>query len=185
MVISLLWPRSSNEADSTRHVSRIWRKVRTWTLGSQVSSAYLTMYRIQREAKKNINLSMKVNLSKLFQFSCHSYLKTSSSLSNIILLWIQIKKKQEEAQNGEKMKFMACFYYFFISFTLYPAHCRVGQGEPSVKTLRSPLSAEFWRHCVWVAELSASTPERRNENKYVNKYFTSSNGDRTHNQLIL
>ena len=22
------------------------------------------------------------------------------------------------------------------------------QGEPSVKTLRSPLSAEFWRHCV-------------------------------------
>ena len=22
------------------------------------------------------------------------------------------------------------------------------QREPSVKTLRSPLSAEFWRHCV-------------------------------------
>ena len=23
-----------------------------------------------------------------------------------------------------------------------------GQREPSVKTLRFPLSAEFWRHCV-------------------------------------
>ena len=33
------------------------------------------------------------------------------------------------------------------------------QREPSVKTLRSPLSAEFWRHCV-----SCVTSERRNEN---------------------
>ena len=31
----------------------------------------------------------------------------------------------------------------------------------------------------------ASTPERRNENINVNKYFISSSGDRTHNQSIL
>ena len=30
------------------------------------------------------------------------------------------------------------------------------QREPSVKTLRSPLSAEFWRHCV----LSGRTQHR-------------------------
>ena len=30
------------------------------------------------------------------------------------------------------------------------------QREPSVKTLRSPLSAEFWRHCV----LSGRTQRR-------------------------
>ena len=31
----------------------------------------------------------------------------------------------------------------------------------------------------------ASTPERRNKNIIVNKYFISSSGDRTHNQSIL
>ena len=31
----------------------------------------------------------------------------------------------------------------------------------------------------------ASTPERRNGNINVSKYFISSNGDRTHNQLVL
>ena len=65
------------------------------------------------------------------------------------------------------------------------------QRELSVNTLRSPLSAEFWRHCHCVLSggpnrrASASTPERRNENLNVNKYFTSSSGDRTHNQSIL
>ena len=34
-----------------------------------------------------------------------------------------------------------------ISFTLYPAHSRV-ERKPSVNTLRTPLSTEFWRHCV-------------------------------------
>ena len=31
----------------------------------------------------------------------------------------------------------------------------------------------------------ASTPEQRNENINLNKYFISSSGDRTHNQSIL
>ena len=34
----------------------------------------------------------------------------------------------------------------FFSFTLYPA-CS-NQREPSVPTLRSPLFADLWRHCV-------------------------------------
>ena len=33
---------------------------------------------------------------------------------------------------------------------------QVRQREPSIKTLRSPLSAEFWRHCV----LSGRTQRR-------------------------
>ena len=39
------------------------------------------------------------------------------------------------------------------------AVCRTLQGrqtEPSVETLRSPLSSEFWRHCV----LSGGTQRR-------------------------
>ena len=42
------------------------------------------------------------------------------------------------------------------------------QREPSVKTLRSPLSANFWRHCVLSGGTQrrsfASTPVRRNGN---------------------
>ena len=51
------------------------------------------------------------------------------------------------------------------------------QREPSVETLSSPLSAEFWRHCVM--------RERRNGNINLTKYFISSSGDRTHNQSVL
>ena len=43
-----------------------------------------------------------------------------------------------------------------ISFTLYPAHSRVG----SVKTLRSPLSAEFRRHCVLSGRTQRRAPPR-------------------------
>ena len=60
----------------------------------------------------------------------------------------------------------------------------VKKPTPSVKTLRSPLSAEFWRHCV----LSGGSQRRalpRNDNINVNKDFISSNGDRTHNQSRL
>ena len=37
------------------------------------------------------------------------------------------------------------FIYFHFSFTLYPAHCRVGRENlfEIVKTLRFPLSAGF------------------------------------------
>ena len=37
---------------------------------------------------------------------------------------------------------------FLIYFKLYPAHSRVGRGKPNVKTLHSPISAEFWKYCV-------------------------------------
>ena len=78
--------------------------------------------------------------------------------------------------------------YFNIIFFQLHAVSRTQQGrqrEPSVKTLRSPLSAEFWRHCV----LSGGTqgralPRHQNENVNVNKYFISSSGDRTHNQSV-
>ena len=53
--------------------------------------------------------------------------------------------------------------------------------EPNVKTLHSPVFAEAlyveWRnstHCF------ASTPEQRNIDINLNKYFISSSGDRTH-----
>ena len=55
--------------------------------------------------------------------------------------------------------------------------------EPSVKTLRSPLSLRVeWRNST---PRFASTPERTNKNINVNKYFTSSSGYRTHSQSIL
>ena len=60
------------------------------------------------------------------------------------------------------------------------------QRESSVKTLRSPLSAEFWRHCVLSGGTQRSAlPRNQSENINVNKYFTSASGDRTHNQSIL
>ena len=51
-------------------------------------------------------------------------------------------------------------------------------------TLRSPLSAEFWRHCVLNSDLTplfALTPERRNRNIKLNKYFISSSPDNRSN----
>ena len=73
---------------------------------------------------------------------------------------------------------------------LHPVFCtqQGRQREPSVKTLRSPLSAEFWSHCVLSGRTqrrAVSTPERRNGNINLSKYFISSSGDRTHNQLVL
>ena len=63
------------------------------------------------------------------------------------------------------------------------------QKEPSVKTLHSSLSAEFWRNCA----LSGRTQRRalprhqseENGNINLSKYFISSSGDRTHNQSVL
>ena len=52
------------------------------------------------------------------------------------------------------------------------------QREPNVKTLRSTLSAEFWRHCVLNLKSQrralASTPERRNGNIINLNKFSSS-----------
>ena len=68
----------------------------------------------------------------------------------------------------------------YISFTLYPARTQQSrQREPSVKTLT--LSAEFsealsvkWKNSMM---RFASTPEWRNRNIQLSKYFMSSSGD--------
>ena len=50
--------------------------------------------------------------------------------------------------------------HFFYSFLMYAARCishTAGKDKKtSIKTLRCPLTAEFWRHCV----LSAGTQRR-------------------------
>ena len=78
-----------------------------------------------------------------------------------------------------------------IGFTLYPAHSRVGrenlvlrQSVPHSLTFRWVLEAlrVEWRIST---PLFASTPEWRNENINVNKYFISTSGYRFHNQSIL
>ena len=62
------------------------------------------------------------------------------------------------------------------------------QREPSVMTLRSPLSEILealrveWQNST---PRLISTPERRNENINLSKYLISSSGDRTHNQSVL
>ena len=79
----------------------------------------------------------------------------------------------------------------YISFTLFPAHSTVGRGNLMfLKTLRSPLSAEFWSDSLRVEWQNstprlASTLERRNVNINLSKYFISSSEDRTHNQSVL
>ena len=67
---------------------------------------------------------------------------------------------------------------------MHPAHSR--QRECSVKTLHSPLSTVYRRHCVLSGgtQHRALPPERRNRNINLNKYFTSSNGVRTHNRRV-
>ena len=78
-------------------------------------------------------------------------------------------------------------WHTFVFFTLYPALNRIGRWNlvlntgfplPSPAfTLRSPFSAEFWKHCVLSGGTQhhafASTAERRHKN---NKYFISSKG---------
>ena len=58
----------------------------------------------------------------------------------------------------------------FFLITLHPAHSNIGRG--SVKTLCSPLSVEFWRHCVLNGGTQRQSftllPGRRNNNIYLN-----------------
>ena len=76
-----------------------------------------------------------------------------------------------------------------FSFTLYPAHCRVGRGNLA---LRHSVPHSF----CWILKALRvewqnstprlpSTPEQRNENINLSKYFISSSGERTHNQSVL
>ena len=78
----------------------------------------------------------------------------------------------------------------FINKNQLHAVSRTQQGrqrEPSIKTLHSPLSAEFlevlrveWRNSTL---RFVSTPEQSG-NIYLNKYFISSSGDRTHKRRV-
>ena len=75
-----------------------------------------------------------------------------------------------------------------LSFTLYPAHSRVGRENLVSRHSSSPLSAEFWRHCVLKAELKAALnldTRERNGNINLSKYFISLSGDLTHNLAFL
>ena len=88
-----------------------------------------------------------------------------NTISYFVCLWVDVGNKKS--------------LWFFFNNQLH-AVSRTQQGrqrKPSVKTLCSPLSAKFWRHCV----LRGRT-ER--QNIYLIKYFISSSGDRTHNQSI-
>ena len=76
-----------------------------------------------------------------------------------------------------------------IIFTLYPAQSRVGRGNlvlwHSVPHFSRQILEALHVKCRYSTPRFASTPERRNGNININKYFISSSGDRTHNQLIL
>ena len=59
---------------------------------------------------------------------------------------------------------------FFSALRCIPHPAGYAEREPNVKTLRSPLSAEFWRHCV----LNGGTQRRTNEElNIVNISFPS------------
>ena len=71
---------------------------------------------------------------------------------------------------------------FFISFTLYPTHSRVGRGNLVLRHRILEVLRVEWQNST---PRVASTPERRNGNINSSKYFISSSGDRTHNQSVL
>ena len=90
---------------------------------------------------RNVSVSLTLhNLQvSLISFLLLEYLKKVEILK-MAILFVTIQKLARLMVGSD----------FFILFQLY-AVSRTLQGrqrEPSVKTLRSPLSAEFWRHCV-------------------------------------
>ena len=109
--------------------------------------------------------------------------------------WQSKLKKGQPFLNLHKLcvqfqHFTKSIFTFFFSFTLYPAHSRVGRGN---LVLRHSVP-HFLPNCVLEAlrvewqnstPRLTSTPERRNGNINLNKYFISSSGDRTHIQSVL
>ena len=87
-------------------------------------------------------------------------------------------------QNPEKSFIIVFFYWHTNQLHAVSRTLQGRQREPSVKTLRSLLSAEFWWHCVLSGRTPrlSSTPERRDGNINLSKYFISSSGDRIHNR---
>ena len=75
--------------------------------------------------------------------------------------------------------------FFFISFTLYLAHSRVGRGNLVLRHSVPHFLPNSGGIASWVTELNSSTPERRNGKINLSKYFISSSGDPTHNKSVL
>ena len=66
-----------------------------------------------------------------------------------------------------------CYKYIYLKLNQLHAVSRTQQGrqrEPSVKSLRYPLSAEFWRHCVLNGrnQLRALSRHQSEENENIN-----------------
>ena len=90
-----------------------------------------------------------------------------------------------------------CFYLLnviiiinnnIISFTLYPAHCSVGRENLVLRHSVPHFLPNSGDIVWWVAKLNVALnldTRARNGNINVSKYFISSSGDRTHNQLVL
>ena len=70
---------------------------------------------------------------------------------------------------------------------LYPAHSMVGRGNLVLKHSVPHFLPNAGLRVEWQNSTPrlASTPERRNGNIHLSKYFISSSGDRTHNQSVL
>ena len=97
------------------------------------------------------------------------------------------------AKGIERFSVLRCILYlcilrFFFQLHALPRTQQSRQREPSVKTLRSPLSAEFWRHCVLSGRIQRrACPGHQSEdngNINLSKYFISSSGDRIRNQSV-
>ena len=80
-----------------------------------------------------------------------------------------------------------CVTTLIVSVTLYPAYSRVSRGNLVLR--HSVLHCRFlealrveWQNST---PRLTSTPEQRNRNINLSKYFISSSGDRTHNQSVL
>ena len=67
------------------------------------------------------------------------------------------------------------------SFTQQGRQMEPGQADGKTSQILEALHVD-WRNST---PCFASRPQRSHENINVNEYFTSSNGDRTHNQSIL
>ena len=71
---------------------------------------------------------------------------------------------------------------------LYPAHSKVGRGNIVLRHCVPHFlpNSGVWMRIEWQNSTPrlTSTPERRNGNINLNKYFISSSGDRTHNQSV-
>ena len=128
---------------------------RSWS--SFRKSIFIEYWKIPKAwqyTKHNYIKHIRTKVSHKVSLLIHIYMKFIEKL-NIMIISIFINLVNRWVRNQFYQHVHILLYnFFFISFTLYPTHSRVGRGSsaypslPSVKTLRSTYSAEFWRHCV-------------------------------------